>query len=166
MLSASASNKIALHIHHSPCDWTQQGHAKPETKAKINVSCVNCDFGEIRDWRGWIIGKGITGSLSAFLTRIKHKNKLLNRNTPLMRLLTICDDCCIELNWTGRPNQDHIPEYWKSQQNIGNFDLKPLVQRGRSSCLEPKNYNEGGAYERDQNSRYRWPVGRMAVIEQ
>jgi hypothetical protein len=30
--------------------------AKPETRAKINVSCVNCDFEEKRDWQGCIIG--------------------------------------------------------------------------------------------------------------
>jgi hypothetical protein len=82
--------------------------AKPETKANIDVSCVNCDFEEKRDWQGWIIGKGITGSLNAFLTRIKYKSKLLKRNTPLMRLLTICGNCCIELNWDGKPDQDHI----------------------------------------------------------
>jgi hypothetical protein len=35
-------------------------------------------------------------------------SKLLKQNTPLMRLLTICDNCCIELDWNGRPDQDHI----------------------------------------------------------
>ena len=25
-----------------------------------------------------------------------------------MRLLTICDNCCIELDWDGKPDQDHI----------------------------------------------------------
>lgn len=124
LLSESASNEIPVYVHCPPYDLTQQhleqsrlnfaitakkyDSAKSKTKAKINVSCVNCDFKENRDWRGWIIGKGITGSLSAFLTRIKHKNKLLNRNTPLIRLLTICDNCCIKLDWEGKPNQDHI----------------------------------------------------------
>jgi hypothetical protein len=79
-----------------------------KSKAMINVSCVNCDFEEKRDWQGRIIGKGITGSLSAFLARMKHKNKLLKRNTPLVRLLTTCDNCCIELGWDGKPDQDHI----------------------------------------------------------
>jgi hypothetical protein len=82
--------------------------AKPETGAKINVSCVNCDSEEERDWQGQIIGNGITGSLNAFFTRIRHKNKLLKRDTPLMKLLTICDTCCTELNWDGKPNRDHI----------------------------------------------------------
>jgi hypothetical protein len=108
LLSESASNESPVHVHRSPYDLTQQDLAKSETKAKINVSCVNCDFKESRNWQGWIIGKGITGSLNAFLTRIKHKNKLLKRNTPLMRLLTICDSCCIELDWNGSPDQDHI----------------------------------------------------------
>lgn len=124
LLSESASNEIPVHVHCLPYDLTQQDleqsrlnfaitakkcdSAKSETKAKINVSCVNCDFEEKRDWQGWIIGKGITGSLNAFLKRIKYKNKLLKRNTPLMRLLTICDNCCIELDWDGKPDQDHI----------------------------------------------------------
>ncbi|KAH6670157.1 hypothetical protein B0J14DRAFT_703154 [Halenospora varia] len=124
LLSESASNEIPVHFHCPPYDLTQQDHeqsrlnfaitakicdsAKSETKAKINVSCVNCNFEENRDWQGWIIGKGITGSLNAFLTRIKHKNKLLKGNTPLMRLLTICDNCCIQLDLDGKPDQDHI----------------------------------------------------------
>jgi hypothetical protein len=124
LLSESASNEIPVHVHCPPYDLTQQDleqsrlnfaitakkcdGAKSETKAKIDVSCVNCDFEEKRDWQGWIIGKGITGSLNAFLKRIKYKNKLLKRNTPLMRLLTICDNCCIELDWDGKPDQDHI----------------------------------------------------------
>jgi hypothetical protein len=84
------------------------GRAKPKTKAKVIISCVNCEFEEKRDWQGWIIGKGITGSLNAFLTRVKHKSELLKRNTPLMRLLTLCDSCCIELDWDGKPDQDQI----------------------------------------------------------
>jgi len=108
LLSESASNESPVHVHRSPYDLTQQDLSKSETKAKINVSCVNCDFEEKRDWQGWIIGQGITGSLNAFLIRIMHKNKLLKRKKPLMRLLTICDNCCIELDWDGRPDQDHI----------------------------------------------------------
>jgi hypothetical protein len=65
-------------------------------------------FEEKRDWQGCIIGKGITGTLSAFLTRIRHKNRLRKRNMPLMRLLTLCGNCCIELDWDGKPDQDHI----------------------------------------------------------
>lgn len=114
LLSESASNGISVHVYCPSYDLTQQDteqsrlnfaitakrcdSAKSETKAKINVSCVNCDFEENRDWHGWIIGKGIAGSLSVFLTKVKHKNKLLKRNMPLMRLLTICDNCCIELD--------------------------------------------------------------------
>jgi hypothetical protein len=123
LLSKSASNETPVHPHCPPYHLMQQDleqsrpnfaitvkkcdSAKSKTKAKIDVSCVNCNFKENRDWQGWIIGKGITGSLNAFLTRIKHKN-LLKRNTPLMRLLTICDNCCIELDWDGKPDQDHI----------------------------------------------------------
>jgi hypothetical protein len=85
------------------CDST-----KPKTKAKIVISCVTCEFEEKRDWQGWIIGRGITGYLNAFLTRVKHKSKLPGRNKPIMRLLTLCDSCCIELDWDGKPDQDHI----------------------------------------------------------
>lgn len=124
LLSESTSNKTPVYIHCTPYDLTQQDleesrlnftitvkkydRAKSKTKAKINVSCVNCDFKENRDWQGCIIGKGITGSLRAFLIRVKHRNKLLKRNTPLMKLLTIYDNCCIKLDWDSKPNQGYI----------------------------------------------------------
>jgi hypothetical protein len=118
MLSPASSQQFLLsddlkqqNLEQSKLDFVaakKYDSAKPETKAKIIVSCVNCEFEEKRDWQGWIIGKGITGSLNSFLIRIKHKSKLLKRNTPLMRLLTICDNCCIELDWDGKPDQDHI----------------------------------------------------------
>ena len=79
------------------------------------MSCVNCIYEEKRNWKGWIIGKGITGSLNAFLTRLKYKRKLLNWNTSLMRLLILCDSCYIKLEWDGKPDQDHI-------LNIGNIN--------------------------------------------
>ncbi|KAH8650339.1 hypothetical protein BGZ60DRAFT_195572 [Tricladium varicosporioides] len=121
LLSKLASNETLVHFHCPPCDLTQQDHeqsrlaitakkcdnVKSITKAKIDISCVNCCFKENRDWQGRILGKGITGSLNAFLTRIRH-NRLLKGNTPLMRLLTICDNCCIELDWGRKPNRDHI----------------------------------------------------------
>lgn len=68
-----------------------------EIQAKINILCINhqnCDFGGPRDWQGRIVGKGIHGSLNALLTKIKHKNKLSKKDTPLMGLLTICIECC------------------------------------------------------------------------
>jgi len=71
--------------------------ARPKTKAKVAVSCVSCEFEEKGDWQGWIIGKGITGSLNAFLTRLKHKRKLLNWNTPLIRLLILYNNYYIKL---------------------------------------------------------------------
>jgi len=39
-----------------------------ETKAKVNVSCINCDFEDKRDWQGRIMGSGFHGALSALLT--------------------------------------------------------------------------------------------------
>lgn len=44
-----------------------------ETKAKVNVSCINCDFEDKREWQGRIMGRGLHGALSALLARIKHK---------------------------------------------------------------------------------------------
>jgi hypothetical protein len=111
LLSESASNEIRVEVYSPPFNLTQQDPKRSRfnfTVAKIDVSCVNCDSEEKRDWQGWIIGKGITGSLNAFLTRIKHMNKLSQRDTPLMRLLTICDNCCIELDWDGKPDYNHI----------------------------------------------------------
>ncbi|KAH8674365.1 hypothetical protein BGZ60DRAFT_403707 [Tricladium varicosporioides] len=121
LLSKLASNEGLVYFYYPPYDLTQQDreqsrlaitakkcdNVKSITKAKIGVSCVNCYFKENRDWQGWILGKGITGSLNAFLTRIRH-SRLLKGNTLLMRLLTVCDNCCIELDWGGRPNQDQI----------------------------------------------------------
>jgi hypothetical protein len=51
LLSESASNEIPVHVHCPPYDLTQQDLAKSETKAKINVSCVSCDFEESRTGR-------------------------------------------------------------------------------------------------------------------
>jgi hypothetical protein len=106
--------------------------AKPETKAKVIISCVNCEFEEKGDWQGWIIGKGIIGSLNAFLTRVKHKSKLLKGDTPLMRLLTLCESCCIELDWDGKPDQDHI-------LSVGNIKK---ISKSLVLCLSHKEVEE------------------------
>jgi hypothetical protein len=71
----------------------------PETKAKFKVSYIKCDRikdGE-RDWQGRVIGRGLHGSLSALLTRVKHKYRLFMDHGPLIRLLTLCIECCTEL---------------------------------------------------------------------
>jgi hypothetical protein len=121
LLSKSASNKTPVHVHcsynltqqnlqRSKPDFTAKkyGSTKPETEAKIDVSCVNCDFEDKIDWRGYIVGKGIHGSVYAFFTRIKHKHKLLKGSKGLMGLLTICNDCCIELGFDGKPDEAHV----------------------------------------------------------
>jgi len=123
--------------------------ARPETKAKVVVTCVDCEFEEKRDWQGWIIGKGITGSLNSFLTRFKHKSKLLKGNTPLMRLLTLCDHCCIELDWDGKPDQDHI-------LSVGN--IKKIPESLVLCRYEQRNHYGRSCYERCQN---RWHRRRM-----
>jgi hypothetical protein len=71
----------------------------PETKAKFKVSCIKCDNIEDdeRDWQGRVIGRGLHGSLSALLTRVKHKYRLFMDHGPLIRLLTLCIECCTEL---------------------------------------------------------------------
>jgi hypothetical protein len=141
LLSKSALNEI--HAHCPPYNLTQQNleqsklnlaivakncdSVKSKTKAKIKVSCVNYDFKEKRDWQGWIIGKRITGSLNAFLKRIKYKNKLLKRNTPLIWLLTICNNYYIKLDWDSNPDQDHILSVRRLYKNICKLGFKALV---------------------------------------
>jgi hypothetical protein len=49
LLSKSASNEILVYVHCPFYDLTQQDLVKSETKAKINVSYVNCDFEENKD---------------------------------------------------------------------------------------------------------------------
>jgi len=78
-----------------------------ETNAKVKVWCVNyqnCKFKDEREWQGVIIGKGIHGSINALLALVKHKNKALKTSTPLMGLLTICTECCGELDFWYKAN--------------------------------------------------------------
>jgi hypothetical protein len=57
-----------------------------ESKEKVNVSCINYDFKDKRDWQGRIMGRGLYGALSALLARIKHKYRLFRDDTLLMEL--------------------------------------------------------------------------------
>ncbi|KAH8653972.1 hypothetical protein BGZ60DRAFT_419076 [Tricladium varicosporioides] len=68
-----------------------------ETEATIHVFCINCKSLSERNWQGSIIGKGLHGSLNAFCARVKNKYMLFRSHTPLMRLLTVCIECCIQL---------------------------------------------------------------------
>ncbi|PVH72544.1 hypothetical protein DL98DRAFT_520444, partial [Cadophora sp. DSE1049] len=68
-----------------------------EIKAKVNVSCINCDFEDKRDWQGRILGSGFHGALRALLTRIKHKCRLFKDDTPFMELWTVCIHCSATL---------------------------------------------------------------------
>ncbi|KAH7418680.1 hypothetical protein BKA64DRAFT_654980 [Cadophora sp. MPI-SDFR-AT-0126] len=68
-----------------------------EIKAKVNVSCINCDFEDRRDWQGRIMGSGFYGALRALLIRIKHKCRLFRDDTPLMELWTVCIHCFAKL---------------------------------------------------------------------
>jgi hypothetical protein len=69
-----------------------------ETDAKIHVFCIKCDPRDAlteRGWQGRIIGKGLHGSLNALCARIKYM--LFGSQAPLMRLLTVCAECCAKL---------------------------------------------------------------------
>jgi hypothetical protein len=70
-----------------------------ETNAKVKVYCVNCKFEEERGWQGVIVSKGIHGSINALLASIKHKNEALKTSIPLMGLLTVCVECCGEMDF-------------------------------------------------------------------
>jgi hypothetical protein len=72
----------------------------PKTKAKFKVSCIKCDNCEDdkRDWQGRVIRRGLHRSLSALLTRVKHKYRLFIDHKPLIRLLTVYIKCYTKLN--------------------------------------------------------------------
>jgi hypothetical protein len=96
--------KFELAIRAKICESTKIWPPLPsslcsETKAKIKVSCIKCDDPEDdeREWQGRVIGKGLHGSLSAFLTRVEHKYRLFMDHKPLIRLLTVCIKCCAKL---------------------------------------------------------------------
>ena len=123
LLSKSASNITPVYVHcsynltqqnleRSRLDFTTKKYDStkpPETRAKIDVSCVNCDYFKDKiDWRGHIVGKGFHGSVYAFFTRIKHKHKLLKGSKRLLGLLTICNDCCVKLGFDGKPDKAHV----------------------------------------------------------
>ena len=113
----SSYNLTHQNLEQSKLDSIKKKYSgtKSETKAKIDVSCVNCDFEDKIEWQGYIVGNGIHGSIYAFFTRIKHKNKLSKGGKRLMGLLTICDDCCTELDLDGKPDQTHILNFGVSQ---------------------------------------------------
>ena len=69
-----------------------------ETEAKIYIFCIKCnpeDAKREKGWQGRIIGKGLHGSLNALCARIKYM--LFKSQEPLMRLLTVCAECCAKL---------------------------------------------------------------------
>jgi hypothetical protein len=49
LLSKSALNEMPVYVYCPSYDLTQQDLTKSKTKAKINVSYVNCDFKENKD---------------------------------------------------------------------------------------------------------------------
>jgi hypothetical protein len=55
-----------------------------------------------------IVGKDIHGSTNALLASTKRKIKALKTSTPLMGFLTICVECCGELDFWYKA--DHIDQ--------------------------------------------------------
>lgn len=96
-----------------------------ETKAKVNVSCINCDFEDKRDWQGRIMGSGLNGALSALLTRIKHKYRLFRDDTPLMELWTVCIHCSAKLELYHEVDQISLIFHFKdSNKRAGGMVLR------------------------------------------
>jgi hypothetical protein len=99
----------------------------PETKAKLKVFCIKCDNPEDgeRDWQGRVIGRGLHGSLSAFLTRAKHKYRLFMDHEPLIRLLTVCIECCTKLDLYHEVDQiDQVFGFRDSNERSGGIVLR------------------------------------------
>ena len=87
-------------IRESAKIWPLYPSCCSEIEAKIHIFCIDCESPSTlskRDWQGRIIGKGLHGSLNALCTRIKYKYETLRGNVPLIRLLTVCMKCCVEL---------------------------------------------------------------------
>jgi len=77
----------------------QSSNLCTETTTPISIFCVNCavkskdNQEEYRFWSGLIPGKRTLGYLKAYLIRIKLKVS----KAPLIKLLTLCKECCLEL---------------------------------------------------------------------
>jgi hypothetical protein len=72
-----------------------------KTKAKFKVFCIkynNDCVNKEKDWQKRVIKKRLHGSLSAFFTRVKHKYRLFIDHKSLIRLLTVCIECCTKLD--------------------------------------------------------------------
>jgi hypothetical protein len=94
-----------------------------ETEAKIHVFCIDCESNSAlskRDWQGRIVGKGLHGSLNALCTRIKRKYK----DEPLMRLLTVCINCCSELELDEVDQIDRIFGFKDNNSTPGEMVLR------------------------------------------
>jgi hypothetical protein len=95
----------------------------PETEAKIYVFCIDCPPKNAlskRDWQGRIIGKGLHGSLNALCTRIKHNYK----DEPLIRLLTVCFNCCVALELDEVDQIDRIFKFKDNNRTSGEMVLR------------------------------------------
>jgi hypothetical protein len=114
-----------------------------ETEAKIHVFCIDCEPKSAlsrRDWRGRIIGKGLHGFLNALCTRIKHNNK----DEPLIRLLTICFDCCIALELDEVDQIDQIFGFRDNKRTPGEMVLRTLYKEVEVIVSSKAIITEGG----------------------
>ena len=118
------------------------------TMARVEFVCISCESDLSREnqkyWHGRIIGKGLHGSVNAIWARAKHKYKLLGANTALMQLLTICPQCCIDLdlhdemdqsdyvfalkNRLSKPATLKLPVTYKAAEEI--FSSRVIVMEG------------------------------------
>ena len=76
-----------------------------ENTTNVSITCFNCaPRGKghwERPWRGLIVGARASGHIKALLVKIKLKYT----TAPLVGLLTLCPDCCIELKLHSRLDQ-------------------------------------------------------------
>ena len=84
----------------------------------ISISCINCIFqGKEtlrRPWRRIILGTRTAGCIKAYFVKIRLKLS----KAPFIKLLTICQDCCTELDLDQSAHIDRIPNF-KGVPNCG-----------------------------------------------
>ncbi|KAH8650260.1 hypothetical protein BGZ60DRAFT_421626 [Tricladium varicosporioides] len=95
-----------------------------ESRAKVNISCINCNFKDKRYWQGRIMGRGLHGALSALIARIKHKYRLFRDGTPLVELWTVCIHCSTKLELYHEADQISLVFDFKDNKGGGGIVLR------------------------------------------
>ena len=109
-----------------------------EIEAKINVFCVHCGPLGLRNWQGKIIGKGLHGSLTALYARIKHGFTFCTSSTPLIRLWTVCLECCAELGLNREEDQIKIIFNYKHIKRIAQEMIVRLLYKEVEEIVSSK----------------------------